>query len=90
VSFVAIGLFVATIGYSIGLDADFFRDVAGADVSGAARACRRISRKLGRPERHTAARGLAVVPDAARARLATSDDPALPLPSPLMRLVARQ
>jgi cytochrome c-type biogenesis protein len=28
-SFVAIGLFVATIGYSIGLDADVFRDVAG-------------------------------------------------------------
>jgi cytochrome c-type biogenesis protein len=34
VSFVAIGLFVATIGYSIGLDADFFHDVAGADVQG--------------------------------------------------------
>jgi hypothetical protein len=27
VSFVAIGLFVTTIGFSIGLDADFFRDV---------------------------------------------------------------
>ena len=34
VSFVAIGLFVATIGFSIGLDADIFRDVAGAEVSG--------------------------------------------------------
>jgi len=30
VSFVAIGLFVATIGFSIGLDADIFRDVAAA------------------------------------------------------------
>jgi hypothetical protein len=28
VSFVAIGLFVTTIGFSIGLVADFFRDVA--------------------------------------------------------------
>src|SRR5262249_15236645 len=28
VSFVAIGLFAATIGYSIGLDADLFRNVA--------------------------------------------------------------
>ena len=71
-------------------DADIFRDVAGAEVSGAVRACGRTSRKLGRPERHTAARGPAVVRDAARARLATSDDPALPQPSPLMRLVARQ
>src|SRR4029077_20032557 len=69
VSFVAIGLFVATIGFSIGRDADIFRDVAGAEVSGAARACRRTSRKLGRPERHTAAGGLAVARDAARARL---------------------
>ena len=34
VSFVAIGLFVATIGFSIGLDADIFRDVA-AKASGA-------------------------------------------------------
>ena len=53
---VAIGLFVATIGISIGLDADIFRDVAGAEVPAAARACRRTSRKLGRPElgRHTA------------------------------------
>jgi hypothetical protein len=41
-----------------------FRDVVGAEVSGAARACRRTSRKLGRPERHTAAGGLAVVRDA--------------------------
>ena len=46
VSFVAIGL-LATIGFSIGLDADIFRDVAGAEVSGAARACGRTSRKLG-------------------------------------------
>ena len=30
VSFVAIGLFVATIGYSIGLDSDIFRNVAAA------------------------------------------------------------
>jgi cytochrome c-type biogenesis protein len=30
ISFVAIGLFVATIGYSIGLNADIFRDVAAA------------------------------------------------------------
>ena len=37
VSFVAIGLLVATIGFSIGLDADIFRDVAGAEVSGVAR-----------------------------------------------------
>ena len=34
ISFVAIGL-LATIGFSIGLDADIFRDVAGAEVSGA-------------------------------------------------------
>jgi hypothetical protein len=30
---VAIGLFVATIGFSIRLDADIFRDVAGAEGS---------------------------------------------------------
>jgi cytochrome c-type biogenesis protein len=30
VSFVAVGLFVATIGYSIGLTADLFRQVAAA------------------------------------------------------------
>jgi cytochrome c-type biogenesis protein len=30
VSFVAVGLFVATIGFSIGLDADIFRDAAAA------------------------------------------------------------
>src|SRR5262245_61828542 len=30
VSFVIVGLFVATIGYSIGLDADLFRNVAAA------------------------------------------------------------
>jgi hypothetical protein len=41
VSFVAIGLFEATIGFSIGRDADIFRDVAGAEVSGAARALSR-------------------------------------------------
>jgi hypothetical protein len=41
VSFVAIGLFVATIGFSIGLHAGIFRDVAGAEVSGAARALSR-------------------------------------------------
>ena len=40
VSFVAIGLLVATIGFSIGLDADIFRDVA-AEASGAARALSR-------------------------------------------------
>jgi hypothetical protein len=38
VLFVAIGLFVATIGFSIGLDADIFGDVAGAVVSGVAHA----------------------------------------------------
>jgi cytochrome c-type biogenesis protein len=59
VSFVIMGLFAATIGYSIGLNAEIFRYVAavlmnrrwrraaGAALSGAARACRRAAREPG-------------------------------------------
>ena len=47
VSFVAIGLFVATIGYSIGLNADIFHDVAGAEVSRATSRCRRHLSQIG-------------------------------------------
>ncbi len=61
VSFVAIGLFAATAGYSIGLNADVFRNAAaalmigvgdgaaGAAFSGVARARRRAARELDRP-----------------------------------------
>ena len=37
------GLFAATVGFSIGLDAGIFRDVAGAEVPGAARALSRLT-----------------------------------------------
>jgi len=50
VSFITIGLFVATIGFSIGLDADIFGDVAGAEVFRGGALAGAPLRKLGPPE----------------------------------------
>ena len=53
------GSFVATIGFSIGLDADIFRDVAGAEVSGGSRLRAHLSQigATGTPHRRPRARG---------------------------------
>jgi hypothetical protein len=66
--------------FSIGLDADIFRDVASARLQGRLALAGAPLAKLGRPElgRHTAVGGLSVARDAARARLATSEGTTIP------------